>query len=113
MRSVVTAASLGRSGSPSPMGGVWSVTCASSRRRFRAGAGARRRRAPPSDVQEPHVLGVPLDEGPAGLHVLAHEYREDLVRRRGVVQGDLEQRPVVGVHGGVPPVSYTHLTLPT
>src|SRR5665811_2016712 len=101
MRSVVTPASSGSSGSPSPMGGLWSVTCTSSRRRFRAGAGARRRRAPPSDVQEPHVLGVSLDEGPAGLHVLAHEYREDLVRRRGVVQGDLEQRPVA--------VSYTHL----
>src|SRR3712207_6631216 len=35
-----------------------------------------------SDVQEAHVLGVALDEGATGVHVLAHEHAEELVGRR-------------------------------
>jgi hypothetical protein len=33
----------------------------------------------PSDVEEPHVAGVGLDEVLAALDVVAHEDREDLV----------------------------------
>src|SRR4051794_11675761 len=49
-------------------------------------AAARRRR---SDIEEPDVLGVALDEAAARLDVLAHQHAEQLVRRRGVVQGHL------------------------
>src|SRR5438034_3040007 len=58
-------------------------------RAARAGGPARRRLG--SDVEEPHVLGVALDERPARLHVLAHEHAEQLVGLRRVVQRDLEQ----------------------
>src|SRR6266496_3884289 len=35
---------------------------------------------PGSDVEEPDVLRVALDEGAACLHVLAHQHAEQLVR---------------------------------
>src|SRR2546423_13451275 len=66
-------------------------------------------RARASDVEEPHVLGVALDEGPPGLHVLAHEHAEQLVCLRRVVERDLQQHPVRGVHGGVPQLVGVHL----
>jgi len=37
----------------------------------------RARPGPASDVEEPHVLGVALDEMPAQLDVVSHEYRAD------------------------------------
>src|SRR5580698_6109567 len=45
----------------------------------------------PSDVEEPDVLGVLLDEVPAELHVLAHEDRAHLVGRRRLLHVDLEE----------------------
>src|SRR5712691_7768920 len=65
--------------------------------------------ARPLDVEEPHVLGVALDERPAGLHVLAHQDAEQFVRLRRVVERDLEQYPVRRVHGGLPQFVRVHL----
>src|SRR5262245_9267103 len=68
------------------------------------GAGRHAPTSPPgaagSDVEEPHVLGVALDERPARLHVLAHEHAEQLVCLGRVVEGDLKEHPVLRVHGG-------------
>src|SRR4051794_14841917 len=55
-----------------------------------------------SDVQEPNILRVTGDKGSARLDVLAHEHTEQLVRGRGVVESDLQQDPLVRVHGRVP-----------
>src|SRR5690606_36739763 len=52
-----------------------------------------------SDVEEADVLGVALDELAAGLHVLAHQDREQVVGLRRVVQGDLAEDAVLLVHG--------------
>src|SRR2546423_1141466 len=62
-----------------------------------------------SDVEEAHVLGVALDELPAGFDVLTHEDAEKLVRRCSVVQGHLEQHPAGRVHGGGPQLGGVHL----
>src|SRR5215468_7983842 len=61
------------------------------------------------DVEEPHVLGVALDERPPCLHVLPHQDAEQLVRLRGVVERDLEQHAVRGVHRGFPQFGGVHL----
>ena len=53
------------------------------------------------NVQEPHVGGVGLDEVLAGLDVLAHQDGAHLVGQGGLLDADLEQRALVGVHGGV------------
>src|SRR5687768_6601803 len=55
-----------------------------------------------SDVQEPHISGVALDEGAAGLDVLAHERGEELVGAGRVVQGHLQQHALGRVHRGAP-----------
>ena len=62
-----------------------------------------------SDIKEPHVLRVALDERAALLDVFTHQDREHLVRARGVVEGDLQQDAVVGIHGGVPQLIWVHL----
>src|SRR6478609_573085 len=64
----------------------------------------------PLDVQEPNVLGVLLNEVSARFNVLAHQNREDLVRRQGIVHRHLQQGPVVRVHGGVPQFRVVHFT---
>src|ERR1043165_6397573 len=64
---------------------------------------------PYSDVEEAHVAGVALDEPAPRLDVLAHEDREDLVRRRRVRQGDLEERAGVGIHRRLPQLVVVHL----
>src|SRR3954451_4517648 len=51
-----------------------------------------------SDVEEADVLGVALDELAAGLDVLAHEDREQVVGLGGVVEGDLAEDAVLLVH---------------
>src|SRR5664279_877227 len=61
------------------------------------------------DIKEANVAGVALDEAASTLHVLAHQDREDLVRGRGIVQGDLEQDAVMGVHRGLPQLLVIHL----
>src|SRR5205823_14207644 len=55
-----------------------------------------------SDVKEFHVAGIALDEVAPGLHPVAHEHRERLVRSSGVVDRDLLQNPVLRVHRGLP-----------
>src|SRR5690242_12943602 len=107
----------------SPPGGAvesTSVTCysfprlANGRWSWRPGRIPRGRFRPPGppwalDVEEPHVLGVALDERPPGFHVLAHEHAEQLVRLRRVVERDLQQHPVRGVHRGLPQFAGVHL----
>src|SRR5919112_4761202 len=64
------------------------------------------------DVEEPDVLRVALDERPALLDVLAHQHGEHLVGLRRVLEGDLQQEPVVGVHRGLPQLVGVHLAEP-
>lgn len=63
-----------------------------------------------SDVQEADVLGVALDETAPGLDVLAHQHREDLVRRGRIVDRDLLERAGLGVHRRLPQLLRVHLT---
>src|SRR4051794_27241745 len=53
-----------------------------------------------SDVEESHVGGVGGDEVLAQLDVVAHEHGHHLVGERGLLDVDLEQRPLGGVHRG-------------
>src|SRR5436190_13490529 len=62
-----------------------------------------------SDVQEADVLRIPGDKGSARLDVLPHQHAEQLVGGRGVVEGDLQQDPFVGIHGRVPELAVIHL----
>src|SRR5262245_56002952 len=61
------------------------------------------------DVEEADVLGVSQDEATAGLDVLSHEYGEQLVCLRRVVERYLKQDPTVGIHRGVPQLLGRHL----
>src|ERR1700744_6683727 len=63
-----------------------------------------------SDVEEPDVLGVALDERSPRLDVLTHQHAEQLGGLGRVVQGHLEQHPVGRVHGGFPQLGRVHLT---
>src|SRR5471032_1226150 len=71
--------------------------------------GASLRRGLTLDVEEANVAGVALDEAAATLDVLAHQDREDLVGGSSVVEGDLEQDAVVGIHRGLPQLLVVHL----
>src|SRR5258708_39655473 len=62
-----------------------------------------------SDVEEPDVLGVTGDERATCLHVLAHQHGEQLVGLGRVVERDLAQDPLGGVHGGLPQLVGVHL----
>src|ERR1700722_16018705 len=62
-----------------------------------------------SEVEEPDVLGVHLDELASQVHVLAHQDRADLVGQRRLLHPDLQQRAAAGVHGGVPELAEVHL----
>ena len=53
-------------------------------------------------VEEADVFRVAGDERTAGLDVFAHQHAEQLVRGRGIIQGDLQQDPVGRIHGGLP-----------
>src|SRR3954447_3649620 len=66
-----------------------------------AGRGDQEAHPTGSDVQEPDVLGVALDERATTLHVLAHQHAEQLVGDGGVVQGDAQQDAPLRVHRGV------------
>src|SRR6266540_1125331 len=57
-------------------------------------------------------LGVPLDERPSGLHVLAHEDAEHPIGLGGLVDGDLLQHPALRVHRGLPELLGLHLGQP-
>ena len=56
------------------------------------------------------VGGVLLDELAAGIHVLAHEHREDAVGLGGVADVDALEQSVLGIHGGLPQLLGVHLT---
>ena len=56
----------------------------------------------PLRIDPTHVLGVALDEEAAGFDLIAHQHREGLVGRGGVLDVHLLQNAVLGVHGGLP-----------
>ena len=56
------------------------------------------------------VGGILLDELATGLYVVAHQHGEDLVGLGGVLDGDLLQQTVLGIHGGLPELLGVHLT---
>src|SRR6202000_2383496 len=62
------------------------------------------------NIQEANVFRVARDEASARLNVLAHQDREQLVGRGGVIEGDLAQDPHRGVHRGFPQLLGVHLT---
>src|SRR5689334_16238707 len=61
------------------------------------------------NIQETNIFGIAGDEAAAGFHVLTHENREQLVGRRGVVEGDLAQHPHRRIHRGLPQLLGVHL----
>src|SRR5581483_12017885 len=61
------------------------------------------------EVQEPHVVGVLLDERAPGIDVVALQPGDDVVGDRRVFHLDLEQRPVARVHRGGPQLVVVHL----
>src|SRR6516164_11376263 len=65
-----------------------------------------------SNVEEPYVLGIALDERAPRFHVLAHEHAEQLVGLGSVVERHLEQHPVRRVHRGFPQLARVHLAEP-
>src|SRR5687767_6721647 len=62
-----------------------------------------------SYVDQADILGVVVNEVAPGLHVLTHQHREDAVRGDRVLHGDLEKRPLVRVHRGLPELLGVHL----
>src|SRR6267154_1853478 len=92
---------------PRPSDGASGVVTSGTYESFlrpRAGMVARAAAAPfPSlDVEELDVLGVALDERPAGLDVLTHQHAEHLVSLRCIIHSDLLEHPLRRVHRGVP-----------
>src|SRR5271165_2091225 len=66
-------------------------------------------RSAPSDVEEAHVLRVGLDEVPAQVDILAHEYRADVVGQRGLLHVDLEQGALGRIDGRLFQLLEVHL----
>ncbi len=62
-----------------------------------------------SDVEEPDVLGVALDELLARSDIVAHQRGEDLLRQRRIFQFDLDQVPQSRIHRGVSKFGSIHL----
>src|SRR5580704_16694174 len=62
-----------------------------------------------SDVEEPHVLGVRLDEVAAQLDVVTHQDGADLVGQRGLFHVDLQQRALRRIHRRVAQLGEVHL----
>src|SRR5208283_6236297 len=62
-----------------------------------------------SDVKVRHLLCMAHDEILPYLHILAHQGLEHLVRFVRVLDRDLEEDPVLGVHGRVPELLGVHL----
>src|SRR5262249_47949202 len=62
-----------------------------------------------SDVKVPNLAGLGLDEVLARLDPLAHEHREDRIGLARVLDLDLEQRPRLRVHRGLPELVGVHL----
>src|SRR5438094_314842 len=73
-------------------------------------SGLRQNVDPDSDVEKADVLGVGLDERPAGFDVVTHQLCEDLVSDGCVLHGDLEERACDRVHRRLLQLLPVHLT---
>src|SRR5215211_6192033 len=62
-----------------------------------------------SSIQVFHLSGILLDKGFARFDLVAHKRREQLVGYRRRLDRDLEQRPVLRVHGRLPELDRVHL----
>ncbi len=67
-------------------------------------------RCPRSNVEEAHLSRVGFDELPSRLHLVAHERGEYLIRRRRILEGDIQQRAYVWIHRRLPQLFGVHLT---
>src|SRR5579862_5326441 len=65
-----------------------------------------------SDVEEPDVLCVRLDEVPSSLDVVAHQDRAHVVGERRLLEADLEQRTLCRVDRRVAQLVEVHLAEP-
>src|ERR1700730_258146 len=61
------------------------------------------------NVEEANVFGVTGDETAPGFHVLAHQYAEQFIGRRRIVQGHQLQHTYRRIHGGFPELFGVHL----
>src|SRR6476646_11912898 len=61
------------------------------------------------NVQELHVAGVLLDEEAPRLDCVSHQRREDLVGGRLLLDLDLDQQALGGIHGRLPELLGVHL----
>src|SRR5580698_6267294 len=61
-----------------------------------------------SDVQVADVQGVVLDELAAGRDIVPHQQGEEGVGLGGVVDRDLEEAALLGVHGGLEELLRVH-----
>src|ERR1700743_2813890 len=62
-----------------------------------------------SDVEEPDVLGIALDERAPRLDVFTHQHAEQLVGLGRVVHRHLAQHTASRVHRGLPQLGRVHL----
>src|SRR3982751_2296523 len=62
-----------------------------------------------SDIEDPHVLRVLLDELAPGLDLVAHQLREDLVRERRVLDLDPDKHALRRVHRRLAELARVHL----
>src|SRR4051812_43729106 len=100
------------SSSPPPPGGaVTLMTTPPAAGRFLAGQDPPRLSGTQgtSYVQEPHIAGVAGDEVLAHLDVVAHQYRENLIGDGCLLDRDLQQSPLRGVHGRLAQLTVVHL----
>ena len=56
------------------------------------------------------VLGVGLDKAAAGLHLVTNQDGKGFIGLFGILNGDLNDDAVIGVHGGLPQLLGVHLT---
>src|SRR6266508_4359843 len=62
-----------------------------------------------SNIEEADVLGVGLDEQAARLDLVAHQHREEAVRRGRVFDVDANQQPARRIHRRLPQLRVVHL----
>src|SRR6266540_1834274 len=62
-----------------------------------------------SNIEEADVLGVGLDEQAARLDLIAHQHREEAVRRGRVFDVDANQQPARRIHRRLPQLRVVHL----
>src|SRR6185436_4414250 len=81
------------------------ISCSSSRPSMRPAPSG----STTSDIEEPHVTCVLLDERATRFDLVTHEHREDAVRGRGVFDLDADERAVRRIHGRVGEFLCVHL----